>query len=175
MSPLLLQPQPLESTGCAPKCTKAPQEAISTAGLPQSVWALRGGDVVSKGEFGRLDVLLHPRQSPAHVSSISFVPGNDTQLNVRVYQRSTGGWIYSVEGACLVEGMPKLRISSQCVGCGEHYAVLVVVQANRGFMRSRLGFLSYLIWAPPTIIFRHLSSALICELHESAHWRPLSC
>lgn len=46
-------------------------------------------------------------------------------------------------------------------GCGQRYAVLVVVQANWGFMRSRLGFLPYLNFAPPTIVFRYLSSALI--------------
>lgn len=90
---------------------KPPQQAISVGGGG----ALSGGDVVSKGEPGRPDVLTRLWQSPAHVSSISFVPGNDTQFNVWGYQRSNGGRIYSVEGACVLGGMQKLCVYSQCV------------------------------------------------------------
>lgn len=51
----------------------------------------------SKAEAGRPGVPMRLRQSPAHVSSTSFIPGNDTQLNVWGYERSKD-WIYGVEG-----------------------------------------------------------------------------
>ncbi|KAK9542452.1 hypothetical protein VZT92_000314 [Zoarces viviparus] len=89
MSPLLPSwPPPPESTGHTPKGTKAPQQAIN-AGASHRVcgrsfvmmWFLKW----------RPDVPMRLRQSPAHVSSISFITGNDTQLNV-------GGYINEVAG-----------------------------------------------------------------------------
>lgn len=65
-----------------------------------------------KMETGRPGIPMRLRQSPAHVSSISFMSWNNTRLNAAGYQRGGGVWIYSGQGVRVLG-----RMLIVCVCC----------------------------------------------------------
>ena len=118
----------------------------------------------SKAEPGRPDVPMRLRQSPAHVSSTSFILRNDTQLNVWGYERSNGDWIYGVEGRlCAGRRAEVVCLLSACGAAAKvKTSVLWCRVTSASWGQGQVSSHSLPELSPsPTPVVRQLSAALI--------------